>query len=87
MWSLKGTIIQENLFYKNDWVEFNYTLPDENAKGIIKIIDVNGIMVTSFHVNGKYGQKVWDTRDIKPGVYFYTLNVAEILRSGKVIIN
>lgn len=28
-----------------------------------------------------------DTRNIKPGVYFYTLNASEFYRSGKIVIS
>ncbi len=43
--------------------------------------------ITNFTLNAQQGQKVWDTRSIKPGVYFYTLNVLEFTKSGKIVIS
>jgi hypothetical protein len=70
-----------------DWVAFNYTLPDDKTVGTIKIVDPNGAFVTSFKVTGTQGQKVWDTRKVNSGVYFYTLSVGEFTRSGKIVIS
>jgi hypothetical protein len=55
--------------------------------GTIKIVDPNGAFVTSFKVTGTQGQKVWDTRKVNSGVYFYTLSVGEFTRSGKIVIS
>ena len=71
----------------NDWVAFNYTLPYDKSEGTIKIVDAKGTLVTSFLVTDTYGQKVWDIRNVKPGVYFYTLNVSGFNRTGKMIIS
>lgn len=70
-----------------DWAVFNYILADSNAEGVIKISDVSGKIITTLPVNGKQGQKIWDTRKIKSGVYFYTLNVSGFNKSGKLIIS
>jgi hypothetical protein len=69
-----------------DWVAFNYTLPTNESEGVIKIVDAKGTLANTIVISGKQGQKIWDIRNIKPGVYFYTLNVAEFTKSGKIII-
>jgi len=33
------------------------------------------------------GQQVWDIRDMKKGVYLYTLKAGAITKNGKLIIN
>lgn len=71
----------------SEWVAFNYTLPYDKSEGTIKIIDTKGAFVTSFKVIGLQGQKVWDTRKLNSGVYFYTLSVGEFTRSGKIVIS
>ncbi|MEZ5199747.1 MAG: T9SS type A sorting domain-containing protein, partial [Bacteroidales bacterium] len=71
----------------SEWVAFNYTLPYDKSEGTIKIIDTKGTYVTSFKVTGTQGQKVWDTRKVNSGVYFYTLSVGEFTRSGKIVIS
>lgn len=71
----------------SEWVAFNYTLPYDKSEGTIRIIDAKGTYVTSFDVTGLQGQKVWDTRKLNSGVYFYTLSVGEFTRSGKIVIS
>ncbi len=71
----------------SEWVAFNYTLPYDKTEGTIKIVDTKGTYVTSFEITGLQGQKVWDTRKLNSGVYFYTLSVGEFTRSGKIVIN
>lgn len=70
-----------------DWAVFNYTLPDNNAEGEMMISDATGKLVATLPISGKQGQKVWDTRKIKSGVYFYTLNVSGFNKTGKIIIS
>lgn len=70
-----------------DWAVFNYTLADSNAEGVIKIMDLKGSFITSLSISGMQGQKVWDTRKLKAGVYFYTLKVAGYSISGKIVVS
>jgi hypothetical protein len=69
-----------------EWTSFNYKLPDNSSVGLVEITDVSGAVIERFTVTGKEGQKVWDTRKIKSGVYFYTLNVSGNNKSGKIVI-
>lgn len=71
----------------NAWVAFNYTLPANDPQGVIKISNLSGKEIASIPVSGKQGQKIWDTRSVKPGVYFYTLNTAGLSRHGKIVIS
>ncbi|MCK9271339.1 MAG: T9SS type A sorting domain-containing protein [Bacteroidales bacterium] len=71
----------------SDWVSFNYTLPDSEVEGFIKISDVNGKVIKTLTLSGMHGQKVWDTRKTDAGIYFYTFKVNGISKSGKVIIS
>ena len=70
-----------------EWVAFNYILPGDKSEGVIKIFDSKGSFITSLPVSGLQGQKVWDTRKLKSGVYFYTLSVGEFTRSNKIVIS
>jgi hypothetical protein len=69
------------------WVAFNYELPEEQSEGLIRITDISGKVLHQFQVSGKIGQKIWDTRSVKPGLYFYVITVSGLSKSGKVIIN
>ena len=70
-----------------EWTSFNYTLPAIDSKAIIKITDVTGKLITTLSVSGKQGQKIWDTRRIDAGVYFYMLHVDGIIKTGKIVIS
>ena len=70
-----------------EWIAFNYILPGDKSEGVIKIFDSKGAFITSLPVSGLQGQKVWDTRKQKSGVYFYTLSVGEFTQSNKIVIS
>ena len=70
-----------------EWTIFDYQLPDDISKGVIKIIDVYGKLIETIAISGNQGQRIWDTRNIKQGVYFYTLNVSGFNKSGKIVIS
>ena len=69
------------------WAAFDYTLPTGVTSAIIIITDISGKTVATLSVNGKQGQKIWDTRHIVQGVYIYSLKAAGLSKSGKIIIN
>jgi subtilisin family serine protease len=69
-----------------EWTTFNYKLPGNSSEGLIEITDVSGAEIERFTVTGTVGQKIWDTRKIKSGVYFYTLNVSGNNKSGEIVI-
>jgi len=69
-----------------DWTTFNFTLQDNTTTGTIIIVDMTGTIVEVIEVSGQQGQHVWDTRNIKPGVYTYTFNVNGIVNSNKIVI-
>lgn len=68
------------------WVTFNYELADDKSEGVIRISDISGKEILRFTVAGIRGQKVWDTRGVKPGLYNFVLTVSGLRKSGKVII-
>ncbi|MDD2965656.1 MAG: hypothetical protein PHU33_17065, partial [Bacteroidales bacterium] len=70
-----------------EWIAFDYTLPVSVTQAVINIADGQGAHVVSLPVSGTKGQKVWDIRDIKSGVYFYTLLADEYLKTGKIVIS
>jgi len=69
------------------WAAFDYKLPEGKNLATITIRDVTGKIVEVLQVHGQQGQKLWDTRQIDHGVYIYTLEVAGIRKSGKIVIN
>nr|NQU91426.1 T9SS type A sorting domain-containing protein [Bacteroidota bacterium] len=81
-----GGSIDVNPNPANDWTSFKYTLPSNESEAVIKISNVMGEIIDVFTVSGQQGQKIWDTRKIKPGVYFYTFVVNDLKKSGKIIV-
>ena len=80
----------EFLVYPNpakDYVCFEYVLPENKEDVILSIKNMQGIETTHFILHDKKGIKVWDTRGVKQGVYFYSFKSGlRILKRGKVII-
>jgi hypothetical protein len=68
------------------WVAFDYHLALTYTEGTITISDVSGRVIEALKVTGNQGQKVWDIRRIKQGVYIYTLNAGGLSKSAKLII-
>lgn len=68
------------------WAAFDYTLPGEETKATITITNATGSIIDVLVVNGQHGQKLWDSRGIKPGVYIYTIKTAGFSQSGKIVI-
>ncbi len=71
----------------SQWATFSYSLPSTENIAVIHIADVSGKNIINLPVSGRQGKKTWDTRDVGAGVYIYTLKVAGMSKSGKIIIN
>lgn len=58
----------------NSYTTLRYELFRTHPQTIIRIFDVSGRVIQSFNLGDTYeGQVLWDTRDAKPGMYFYQL--------------
>jgi len=68
------------------YTAFDYILQGEKPTGYIKITDASGKIIEQFSISGKQGQYVWDTRNVKTGLYFYTVSSSGMSKSGKLII-
>ncbi len=55
------------------------------SQGTIQIRNPYGQLVAELPAMDE--KTVWDTRKIKSGVYFYSLNVSGLSKSGKIVIN
>jgi len=82
----KGIEINATPNPASTWVAFDYHLALSDTEGMITISDVSGRVIKVLKVTGNQGQKAWDIRRIKPGVYIYTLNTGGLTKSAKLII-
>lgn len=70
----------------SEWASFSYKIPGSSENGYIIIRDMNGIQVTIFEVAGGEGQQLWDTRNVKPGLYIYSIHAGDLIKSGKITV-
>ncbi len=70
-----------------DWASFEYTLINEITEGTIEIRNASGIVIDILNVGSNKGQKLWDIRNIKQGLYIYTIRCNSFSKSGKLIIS
>ena len=69
-----------------NWVAFDYELPIGNDRAQLIIRNTTGKQIALFQISDKLGQKVWDTRSLKPGAYFYEFISGELKQTGKIVI-
>jgi Secretion system C-terminal sorting domain len=70
----------------NEWVSLEYRL-QENKMAVLSITDVMGKTLTEWSLDSATGIKLWDTREIPSGVYFYSLNIGnEKVANGKFVV-
>jgi hypothetical protein len=56
------------------------------VKETLNIYNIPGRLVESIAVQGRQGQKLWDTRKVKAGVYIYKLDALGTSKTGKIVI-
>jgi hypothetical protein len=44
-------------------------------------------IIETLPVTGTQGQKMWDTRGLEPGTYYYTLMKSGEYKSGRIVIH
>lgn len=69
-----------------DYVVFEHALSLKNDYYNIIISNITGQVVHSISLKRTQGQTVCDTRQLKPGVYFYTIKSTGFTDTGKLII-
>lgn len=69
-----------------NWTTFSYKLPEMAGKAILEVSGAKGQIVQSVQLSDRQGQIIWDTRNIDPGVYIYTLKADGASKTGKVVI-
>ncbi|HAL64645.1 MAG TPA: hypothetical protein DCP10_03625 [Bacteroidales bacterium] len=69
------------------WAAFDYTLPGDETEATITITNGTGAVIEVLNVNGKQGQKLWNIRGLKSGVYIYTIKSSGFSQSGIIVIS
>ena len=68
------------------WVAVDYTLPVGATETQMRIVNMHGVTVATYHLQGKESQKVLDLRDLPDGVYTYTVFCGQHAQTGKLVI-
>lgn len=63
-----------------------YSLPVGMTKAQIIIVNSMGMKVATYELSGKEGQKVFDLRNLCPGVYTYRACCGKYSLTGKLVI-
>ena len=67
------------------WITIDFVLPDGMNSVKLTISDAQGRTVDKLTLTGRQGQKLLDTRNYSPGMYFYKSDKNEKV-SGKFIV-
>jgi hypothetical protein len=70
----------------NNWVSFTYTLEGEQAQAVLELRDATGKTVHQVQLSQPKGAYLWDTRELQPGTYYYSLKTASAIKAGKFVI-
>jgi Secretion system C-terminal sorting domain len=70
----------------NSWVTFDYQLPVTSSEGMLTISDVEGRLINEIQLSGLQGQYIWDSRNVKPGLYICIFKSGEHSYTGKLIV-
>ncbi len=65
---------------------FDYKLPDGETSAILTITEPNGKVIETINLTGNRGQKLWDTRQLSAGTYFYQMSCNGKSLSGKLVV-
>jgi hypothetical protein len=63
----------------NGWVTMNYYLPGHAGVVNLVVRDASGRILVQLNAGGEQGQRVWDTRQVAPGIY-----AVELRREGRI---
>jgi hypothetical protein len=69
-----------------DYVIFEYSGTNAEMPSSMKIFNSIGMELSNPQIYSSGTRMVWDTREVKPGVYFCTFNLGEEFSTGKIII-
>jgi hypothetical protein len=68
------------------WTVFEYKLPYNDNNVTISIYNTSGQLEHVIHIADIQGQKIWDVRDTKAGMYYYKLQVGDQVKTGSLVI-
>ncbi|MDD2965725.1 MAG: T9SS type A sorting domain-containing protein [Bacteroidales bacterium] len=70
----------------DDRVVLSYTLPAAKEGALLTLTDVQGRRIKAVELHEMQGEEVFDTHNLRPGIYFYTLTCNGLSRSGKLVV-
>lgn len=70
-----------------DYVIFEYSCPNAEKPSSLKIFNSIGMELSNPLIYSSGAKMIWDTREVKPGIYFYEFVVNGYSNTGKIIVN
>lgn len=67
-------------------ITIDFTLPNNDVSGEIKLFDVNGIFISSYDIDDTFGNLIINISDFTSGNYYYTLTSASGSSTSKFIV-
>ncbi len=69
------------------WVAMSYHLPGYNGEVTLVVRDAGGRVLHQLKAAGEQGQRVWDTRELAPGVYVVELQgMGRVPHSARLVV-
>lgn len=68
------------------WTVFEYKLPYNDNNVVINIYNTSGQVETIIPITDTRGQKIWDVRETKPGMYYYKLQLGDHVKTGSIVV-
>lgn len=69
-----------------DWAAFSYDIPTSVDNASLRINNLKGQLITTLPVKTTKGEVIWDTREVVPGIYCYTLTNGKFSTTGKIAV-
>lgn len=66
-----------------DWISFDYTREDEQSKAMLELRDATGKAVLQMLLSEPKGTYLWDTHELQPGLYFFSLKTVALQKSAR----
>lgn len=70
----------------NREVVFEYKIPQNNSRTILRIYNDFGQIVKEFSIEDVQGKIIWNAELTSSGLYYYSLCNARLMKTGKIII-
>ena len=85
--NLNSTLVKVAPNPAKEFTIITYTVYDASSENVLFINDISGRVVKQYKLQQQQGEIIWQTTDVLPGLYFYTLKCGnKFIASGKISV-